>query len=264
VSDIFREVEEDVRRERLERIWKDYGDYIVAAVALVIIAAAGLQLWRYYHTRELARASQAYLEAEQMAANGQYEHAATAFGKLADDAPSGYAQMARLQHADALLATRDVRGAVQLYKEIAAGDNPVLADVARIRAGWATVDSSSRRELEDLLAPVLAANNAWRPMAREILAYADYRRGAQDDAQKEFSAIADDKTAPAQLRQRAHMMSVFIAAGGDHNYGTVPQPPATPAAQTPQDLLNPQSPTAPAQKPQENASQKPAQGTKPK
>ena len=40
MSDIFREVEEDVRRERLEKIWKEYGDYIVAALALLILAGA--------------------------------------------------------------------------------------------------------------------------------------------------------------------------------------------------------------------------------
>ncbi|MBI3676730.1 MAG: tetratricopeptide repeat protein [Proteobacteria bacterium] len=266
MSDIFREVEEDVRRERLERIWKDYGDYIVAGIALVIIAGAGLQLWRYYHAREIARASDTYLEAEQMAANGQYEHAATAFGKLADDAPSGYAQIARLQHADALLANGDARNALQLYKEIAAGDNELLANTARIRAGWATVETSSRGELEDLLAPMTSAGSAWRHMAREILAYSDYRRGAVDDAQKEYKKLADDKDAPSALRDRARAMSIFIAAGGDHDYGTVPQPPKPPAAQTPQDLLNPQvkaTPPATDTQPQDKAAQNPAQGTKP-
>jgi hypothetical protein len=266
VSDIFREVEEDVRRERAQRIWKEYGDYIIAGVALVVIAAAGVQLWRYYQARETARASATYLQAEQMLDNGQIEHAVTAFGKLADDAPSGYARLARLQHADALLANGQEREAVQLYKEIAADDNELLANTARIRAGWATVESSSRGELEDLLAPVTGANSRWRHMAREILAYSDYRRGATDDAQKEYKKLADDKDAPSSLRDRARAMSIFIAAGGDHDYGTVPAPPKPPAAQNQPDLLNPQAaksvPAANDTAPKK-APVKPAQGTKP-
>ncbi|MEI9929239.1 MAG: hypothetical protein WDM89_01380 [Rhizomicrobium sp.] len=44
MSDIFHEVEEDVRRERFEKLWKQYGDYAVAALAVVILAIAGLQV----------------------------------------------------------------------------------------------------------------------------------------------------------------------------------------------------------------------------
>ena len=57
MTDIFREVEEDVRRERFEKLWKQYGDYVVALAALLVIGAAGYQLWRYYEARQIAKAS---------------------------------------------------------------------------------------------------------------------------------------------------------------------------------------------------------------
>jgi hypothetical protein len=41
MSDIFREVDEDVRRDRFEQIWKQYGSLIVAAAMIMVAAVAG-------------------------------------------------------------------------------------------------------------------------------------------------------------------------------------------------------------------------------
>ena len=71
MTDIFREVEEDVRRERLEEFWKNYSDYVIAGVALVIIAVAGLQLWRVYEQRQRIKASNEYAVAAEMVRSGQ-------------------------------------------------------------------------------------------------------------------------------------------------------------------------------------------------
>src|SRR6185503_10606921 len=96
--------------------------------------------------------------------------AAEAFGKLAANAPSGYAEVARLQEAGALQSAGRTDDAVKLYTEIMASDDDILSNVARLRAAWATADASSRANLETLLAPLTGATSVWEPMAREILA----------------------------------------------------------------------------------------------
>jgi hypothetical protein len=225
VSDIFHEVEEEVRRERLEQIWKEYGDYIVAAACLLIIGVAGLQLWRVYETRESAKASEAYTQAEQLYEAGQTDMAAQAFAHIAATAPGGYAAVARLQEADAMMASGKRDDALALYKKIAGGDNKLFAEVARIHEAWAIADTASRADLETLLAPLTDANNAWRFTAREILAYADYRDGLTAKAATEYASLAASPGAPSQMHARALAMATFLKGGGDKNYGTVPQTP---------------------------------------
>jgi hypothetical protein len=44
MSDIFQEVEEDVRRERYEKLWKKYGNYIIALAVLIV---AGVAAWQW-------------------------------------------------------------------------------------------------------------------------------------------------------------------------------------------------------------------------
>jgi hypothetical protein len=227
VSDIFHEVEEEVRRERYEQLWKEYGDYVVAAGAFLIIAVAGWQLWQAYEQRAQARASVEYGAAVQLLQTGQAPAAAEAFGKLASDAPGGYAKVSRLQEAGALLAAGRTADAIKLYNEVMSGNDEILAGVARIRLAWVTVDSSSKTELQSLLAPLTASDNAWNPMAREILAYSDFRDGAIAQALAEYKRLAADKNAPQALHERATAMANFLGAGGGRNYGTLPHPAPT-------------------------------------
>lgn len=229
MSDIFREVEEEVRRERYAQLWKKYGDVVIAAAALLILAAAGFQVWRYYDHRAREQASQQYQAAQALLDSNQADKAATAFAKLADSAPDGYAVLARLQNAGALEAAGNTKEAIALYKKVAAGDDPLLAAVARLREAWALVETKPRLEIETLLAPLTDPTSEWRYSAREILAYADYRAGKSAAAQKEYETLAAETGAPIGVRQRANAMATFLKAGGDTDYGTVPPPPAKPA-----------------------------------
>jgi hypothetical protein len=230
VSDIFHEVEEEVRRERLEKIWKEHGDYIVAAACLLVIAAAGFQLWRVYDQRARGTASEAYMQAEQLYESGQTDLAAQSFAHIASTAPGGYAAVARLQEADAMMASGKKDDAIALYKKIAAGDNRLLGEVARIHEAWAIADTASRADLQTLLAPLTDPNSAWRYTAREILAYSDYRNGQSEKAAQEYASIAAVADAPSQLHARSIAMATFLKAGGGKDYGQVPALPVPPAA----------------------------------
>jgi hypothetical protein len=249
VSDIFREVEEEVRRERFEKLWKKYGDYVIAGAALIVIAAAGIQLWRIYEQRQQAKAAATYSAASQMLDAGAATAAAATYAKLAQTAPGGYAQLALLQKGNALYAAGNIPEAIETYKQVAAKGDPLLAPVARIRAAWATVESAPRSDLDALLKPLLDPASPWHPMAQEIVAYADYRTGNTAKALAEFQRLSKDPNSPPAVRRRADVMATYLAAGGDQNYGTVPPPPKPAATPSP----------GPAGAP----TQQPAEGPKP-
>lgn len=239
MSDIFHEVEEEVRRERYEKLWKEYGDYVIAGAAFIVIAVAGWQLWRYYNHRQQLQASAEYLAAQQLLDAGQAQPAAEAFGKLAASAPGGYAEVSRLQEAGALQEAGRRDDAVRLYKEIASGNDDILADVARVRAAWAIADTASRSDLQNLLAPLTASTSAWNPMAQEILAYWDFHNGKMKEALTAYKKLASEPKLPAALHQRSLAMATYLGAGGGNDYGSVPSPakPKTPTAPTPQGHL---------------------------
>ena len=238
MADIFREVEEEVRREQYEKLWKKYRDHVIAAAALVIIGVAGYRLYTVYEQREAEKVSVAYEAAGQLLESSQPKAAEPQFAALAKSAPSGYAKISQLAQADALFAANQHNAAIKLYLQIANQGDPYLSAVARLHAAWTIVDGAPRTEVENLLAPLTDPTNAWHDLAQEILAYADLRAGSTAAALKSYQRLASDPNAAASLHTRANAMVRFLNGGGAITYGHVPAPPK-PAA-TPGSPLGPQ------------------------
>ncbi|HEY3637632.1 MAG TPA: tetratricopeptide repeat protein [Rhizomicrobium sp.] len=225
MTDIFREVEEDVRREQYEKLWKKYRDHVIAGVAIVIIGVAGYRLYQVYEQREAEKASVAYQAAAQLLESGQPRAAEPQFAALAKSAPSGYAKLSQLAQADALFASNQHNAAIRLYEQIANQSDPYFAAVARMHAAWTIVDGAPKAEVQSLLAPLTDPNNSWHDLAQEILAYADLRAGDTAAALKSYQLLKDDPKAPSSLHTRASAMVRFLNGGGAITYGHVPQPP---------------------------------------
>jgi hypothetical protein len=249
VSDIFREIQEDVRRERLEKLWKAYGDYVIAAAILVLAAIGGFVLWQHHQADARTKASAAFIAAQRISNPTQ---AADAFDTIAKTAPGGYGLVARLAEANAMAASNQTKNAIDLYKQIADQDDGAIGAVARLRAAWSEADTATRTEIAQLLAPVDQPGSAWRPLAREILAYADYRALDLKAAQAKYQSLVLDPQTPEGVRARARAMVQFIKQGGATNFGTVPptatapaSAPNAPAASAPQAAAQ-KSPAAPA------------------
>jgi hypothetical protein len=229
VSDIFREVEEDVRRERFEKFWKANGHWVIVFAVLMLACVGGYEFWRRHEAAEQMKMGDAFTAAQRISDPGQ---AAPAFAKVADNSKGGYRLLAQLAQANALHASGRMLDAVALYKQIAAADSGEIGAVARLRAAWTIAANASRADLETLLAPLDTPTGAWRQMAREILAFSDYRGAKVKQASAEYHALADDAQAPDGLRVRARAMAAFLDSGAGGDSGTVPPPapPQTPAA----------------------------------
>lgn len=243
MTDIFREVEEDVRRERFEKLWKNYGSYAIAALVLLFVGIGAWQVWERREAQERARISDAFIAAQRVSNPGT---AAATFADIARTAPSGYAELARLSTANAMLASGQRGPAIDLYKQIAKDDNGPVGAVARIRAAWALADTASRAEITDLLKPLDQTGSPWRANAQEVLAYADYRAFDKKSALAKFQALSTDAGAPDNLRRRAQAMADFLKNGGAVSFGTVPAAPVPPAAPGAAAAPAPAAPPAPA------------------
>ncbi len=203
MSDFIREVEEDLRRDRFEKLWRRYGTHALGlAVAIVVAVGAGVG-WQQYSENQRAERARQYDAALQLIAAGD-AGAPNALRELAGGA-DGYAALARL-HAAALKAgAGDVQGAVAAYEELAA-DRSVdehLRQLAVILLALHSADSAPPEQLTQRLRPLTEASNPWRFSALEITALAALRAGDTAKAQAILGGLADDLNAPPALRQRA-------------------------------------------------------------
>ena len=60
MADIFKEVDEDLRRDNFEKLWKKYGFYFIGLAVTVVLAVAGVQGWRAYDLDQRGKMSDRY------------------------------------------------------------------------------------------------------------------------------------------------------------------------------------------------------------
>jgi hypothetical protein len=213
VSDIFQEVDEEVRREQLEKLWKRYQNYVIAAVILVIMGVAGWRGYDHYMTQQANAAGTAFEEAVILSEKGEHAESENAFGKIAVDGVGGYRNLARLRQA-AEIAERDPQGAIAAYERIA-GDgsiDPVLQDLAGLRAGALLIDQASFDIARARLEPLASPGRTFRHSARELLALAAWRAGDTTAAKRWFDLITTDAETPSATRSRVEMLIALVAA----------------------------------------------------
>lgn len=236
MSDIIREVDEELRREQLAKFWQRYGGYIALAAVLLVAATAGWRGYQWYAERESARAS-AQLEAARALTEDatKGEEARAALSALVANAPASYRTLARLTLA-AETGKKDAKEGAAAFDAVAADASvePALRDLARIRAASLLVDVADVAEVRKRVEPLLGQNANYGHSAKELLALALYRSGDKPAAQKLFLELAFDPNTPQGIRQRAQLMQSFLF-GDEPTVAPATTPPAaaTPPAFTP-------------------------------
>ena len=215
MADIFQEVDEEVRREQLKKLWQRYGNYAVAACLLVVVAVGAWRGYEWWETKKAGEAGAAFEQAMALAEAGKHQEAEAAFAKLASDGTAGYRVLARLQEAAALART-DRKAAVNAYDEIAAdkGVGEVIQDLATLRAGLLLVDGNAYAQTRTRLEPLTGPGRTFRHSARELLALSAWKEGDMSAARQWTDAIMTDPHTPAGARSRAEVLSELIAASG--------------------------------------------------
>jgi hypothetical protein len=215
VTDIFQEVDEEVRRERLKKLWDQYGNYLIAVCVLIVVGVAAWRGYQWWEVKQAAQAGAAFEQAVTLAATGKHQEAEAAFAKLATDGTAGYRVLARLREA-AELSTTDSKGAVAAYDEIAADKSAgqIIEDLAAVRAGFLLVDTAPYSEIRDRLEPLAAADRTFRYSAREILALSAWKANDVTAARQWIDMIMIDPQTPTGTRSRVGVLSELIAASG--------------------------------------------------
>jgi hypothetical protein len=213
VTDIFQEVDEEVRREQLKKLWERYGSYLIAACILIVIGVGAWRGYEWWQAKQAAQSGAAFEQAVTLAEAGKRQEAVAAFAKLATDGTAGYRLLARLRQA-AELAPTDSKAAAAAYDAIAAdnGAGQVIQDLAAVRAGYLSVDTAPYSEIVRRLEPLTAADRPFRHSAREILALSAWKAGDMPTTRHWLEMILTDPQTPPGPRSRAEMLSELIAA----------------------------------------------------
>jgi hypothetical protein len=215
LADIFHEVDEEVRRERLQKLWDKYSIYIIALAVLIVAGIGGWRGYEYWQQKLAAAAGAKFEAALTLSDQGKHTQAEQAFAKIAAEAPAGYRVLARFRAA-AELAQEKPAEAVKAYDAIA-GDlalSQTLQDLAALRAAMLLADKAPLAEMQKRLQPLTEPGRTFRASARELLALSAWHNHDAAAARKYIDMIAADAETPSGTRARAEVLSALIAAAG--------------------------------------------------
>jgi len=215
LADIFHEVDEEVRREQLKKLWDRYSIYLIAAAVLVV---AGMGAWRgyeYWLAKRAAAAGADFETAMALSEVGKHSEAEAAFAKVAAEAPAGYRVLARMRAAGALAQVKP-GDAVKAFDELSADTSlgTTWQDLAAVRSGMLLVDTASLTEMRRRLDPVAEPTRSFRHTARELLALSAWRNHDFVAARRYLDMIATDAETPPGTRARAEVLSSLIIGDG--------------------------------------------------
>lgn len=208
MSDIFDQVEEELRQDQMKALWRRYGGYVIGAAVAIVLATFGNQMWLGYVADKNETASSQFAQAEDAVLSGDID----ALDSIIDGNHSGYAALAGFAKADALLAQGNRAGAVELLDAISAksGLPASIRDLAGLKAANLMMESGSVDEVAVRLAPLAKDGRPFYFAAKEAQAVNAYRGDRTDEAREIFTAIVGDFTAPQDIRARASEMLMIL------------------------------------------------------
>ena len=213
MSEFFDEVDEEVRREQLKKLWERYSGLIVGGAILIVAAVGGWRGYQYWQSQLAAEAGASFEVAAKLADDGKHAEAEAAFAKLASTAPSGYRTLARLRAA-AETEQRDKQVAIKLYDDIAVDSSVGVneRDLAQLRAAGLLVDTAPYADIKQRLEPLAAQERAFHHSARELLAISAWRSNDSTAARQWIDLITTDSDTPATLRTRIEALRALLPA----------------------------------------------------
>jgi hypothetical protein len=211
VSELFDEVDEEVRREQLKKLWDKYSLYIIAVAILIVAAVGGWRGYQYLEAKKAAEAGDAFNKAVELAEQNKHSEAETAFSNLVAKAPYGYRLLSRFRLA-AEMEKRDPKAAAQMFDELAA-DRSIGAEqqeLARIRAGGILVDTASYADMKQRLEADTAPTATFHHVARELLVLSAVRANDSTAARQWLDMMSADADTPPSVRSRAEALQALL------------------------------------------------------
>lgn len=233
----FREVDEELRSERVQNFWDKYKALIIGGAVAIIVGTGGYRFYESYTADQAAKAGDAFMEAVRLAETDKADEALEKLGAIANDGSPAYQALAQMRLAAELSKQGKWKEAVETYDAVAALStaNENLRSLARLRAAAILVDEGTVTEVEGRVSTLTGPGAPYRASAREYLALAYYKAGDLSQSAKLFNEIKSDAGTPRTLAQRVSLMLELIASQGGPAIVEAPAPvAATPSATTDQ------------------------------
>lgn len=208
-DNIFREIDEELRSDRLRALWRRTMPYVIGAAIGVVAIVAVNEGWTWYHSNSAAQSSDELYAAFDLIDGGDLVAAQAQLQALVDNGSGSYPMLAQFRQAGVLARDGKLAEAVAAYDALAnSQSNPRLRELALVLAGTLMVDAGTVADVEARVGTIAVEGNPLRNAAREALGLAHHKAGDYAAAQASFEAVLNDPLGQNTAKSR---MSYYLA-----------------------------------------------------
>ena len=210
VDAFIMEVDEEVKNDNLKDFFKKYGVYVVVILVLVLSLTVSFETIKNWRENNLKAKTDAYIAANFEQA---FDTKLAALEKIASGKNGIYSELARIQIADLLFEQGKNEDALNMLNAIVNNDelNSRIRNLAAIKLASYKLDTAPRSEIEALLAPVVAADDSWAPIAQEYMALAAVQDGDLETARNIYQNLLQDSRTSDEFKSRIQDMLTTIS-----------------------------------------------------
>jgi hypothetical protein len=216
-DEFLQEVQNDIRKEKLLQLWKQYGKQVTGVVVGIIILVSGYNFWSYYEKNKRTQMAEKLIAAQDFIGQGETEKAQTILSSLAVESHSAYQPLALFQKAGLLLQLgQKPEEILQTYQQLSANTkiDPLWRSLATLLGVMVSIDQPNAK-VDDLLAqlaPITTDQNPWRYLANEMKGVLLHRKGDNTQAAEIFAKLVQDNQTPSGISMRARLMVQIVSA----------------------------------------------------
>lgn len=220
---IFREVDEELRRDRMQTAWRRFGPYVIGAAVGIVLLVAANEGWSWWQNTNAARSSDEFYAALDLEDGGDVAGAQKALDKVIAEGSGGYPILAKFKQAGLLAKQGKKPEALAAYDALATSQsNPHLRELSLLLAANTIVDKGDVAAVKSRIEGLLTPGDALRNSAHETIGLTQYKANDLNGARDSFEAVIADPLASDELRARMQLYVAQLVAQG-----------ATPPATTP-------------------------------
>jgi len=212
LGDIFQEVEEDIRSDKVRSIWKKYRVYIILLLLLIVCSVGIKSFWDYYKLKNLETRSENYFKAidliNQDGGIGGIQ-ALTTFSEQNGENENYLTMISNFTEAALRRNNNDLKNSLEIYSVIINGDIDITyKDYAKIQSAEVLMELKNYKEAKVFLSEV--TGSLFSNIAKEYTGYIELYEGNTSKAKDIFQEIVDDASVQNTIKDRIKEILVTL------------------------------------------------------
>ena len=207
MSNLFNEIDDDLRQDRLKTIWATYKNSIYTAVIVISLVLIGSEAYQYYSQSKSEKSGLILSQIVESATGDESQLINDYTDELLESGTSNYKTYALLLKSDNFISQNKLDDARETYMDLVKkAENSFIRDLAKLKLSYLNVDSVSFDQIQEDLSSLLESDNPLSLFAYEVLVMSAYKHGLYERGIEYLNTIIKSEKTTNGMFDRAQMM----------------------------------------------------------